>query len=33
LTGSQIDPARVFLAANGKAKDQGGQVRLELSLK
>ena len=33
LTGSQIDPARVFLVANGKAKDQGGQVRLELSLK
>ena len=33
LTDSQIDPARVFLVANGKAKDQAGQVRLELSLK
>jgi hypothetical protein len=33
LTDSQIDPARVFLVANGKAKDQGGQIRLELSLK
>ncbi|HEX3602681.1 MAG TPA: DUF748 domain-containing protein [Steroidobacteraceae bacterium] len=33
LTGSQIDPGRVFLVANDKAKNQGGQVRLELSLR
>jgi hypothetical protein len=33
LTGTQIDPARVFLAVNGKAKSQDGQVRLEMSLK
>jgi hypothetical protein len=33
LTGAQIDPGRVFLVANDKAKNQGGQVRLELSLK
>ncbi|HEY2782050.1 MAG TPA: DUF748 domain-containing protein [Steroidobacteraceae bacterium] len=33
LTGTQIDPGRVFLVANDKAKNQGGQVRLELSLK
>lgn len=32
LTGTQIDPGRVFLVANGKAKVQGGLVRLELSL-
>jgi hypothetical protein len=33
LTGTQVDPARVFLAVNGKAKAQGGKVRLEMSLK
>jgi hypothetical protein len=33
LTGTQVDPARVFLAVNGKAKNQDGKVRLELSLK
>jgi hypothetical protein len=33
LAGSQIDPGRVFLVANDKAKNQGGQIRLELSLK
>jgi hypothetical protein len=33
LTDTEIDPARVFMVANGKAKDQDGQVRLELSLK
>jgi hypothetical protein len=33
LTGTQIDPARVFLVANDKAKNQGGAVRLELSLR
>jgi hypothetical protein len=33
LTDSQIDPGRVFLVANDKAKNQAGQVRLELSLK
>jgi hypothetical protein len=33
LTGTQIDPARVFLVANDKAKNQDGKVRLELSLK
>jgi hypothetical protein len=33
LTGTQIDPARVFLVANDKAKDQDGKVRLEMSLK
>ena len=33
LTGTQIDPGRVFLVANDKAKSQGGQVRLELSLR
>lgn len=33
LTGTQLDPARVFLAANGKAKNQDGKVRLELSLR
>jgi Domain of Unknown Function (DUF748) len=33
LTGTQIDPQRVFLVANDKAKNQDGQVRLELSLR
>ncbi len=33
LTGTQVDPARVFLVANDKAKNQDGKVRLELSLK
>jgi hypothetical protein len=33
LTDSQVDPSRVFLVVNGKAKDQDGQVRLEMSLK
>jgi len=33
LTDTQIDPARVFLVANDKAKNQDGKVRLELSLK
>ncbi len=33
LTGTQIAPDRVFLVANGKAKDQDGRVRLELSLR
>ncbi len=33
LTDTQIDPARVFLVANDKAKAQDGRVRLELSLK
>jgi hypothetical protein len=33
LTDTEIDPERVFLVANGKAKGQDGQVRLELSLK
>ncbi len=33
LTDTQLDPARVFLVANDKAKDQDGLVRLELSLK
>jgi hypothetical protein len=33
LTGTQVDPARVFLVVNGKAKNQDGKVRLELSLK
>jgi hypothetical protein len=33
LTDTQIDPARVFLVANDKAKDQDGKVRLELTLK
>jgi hypothetical protein len=32
LTDTQLDPARVFLVANGKAKNQDGQVRLELTL-
>jgi len=33
LTGTQIDPDRVFLVANDKAKNQDGRVRLELSLR
>jgi Domain of Unknown Function (DUF748) len=33
LTDTQVDPARVFLVANDKAKNQDGKVRLELSLK
>jgi Domain of Unknown Function (DUF748) len=33
LTGTQIDPARVFLVANDKAKNQDGAVRLEMSLR
>jgi Domain of Unknown Function (DUF748) len=32
LTDTQVDPARVFLVANDKAKNQDGKVRLELSL-
>jgi hypothetical protein len=33
LTDTQIDPERVFLAVNDKAKNENGMVRLELSLK
>jgi Domain of Unknown Function (DUF748) len=33
LTGTQLDPERVFLVANDKAKNQDGRVRLELSLR
>jgi hypothetical protein len=33
LTDTQIDPDRVFLVANDKAKGQDGRVRLELSLR
>ena len=33
LTDTGLDPARVFLVANDKAKNQDGIVRLELSLK
>ncbi len=33
LTDTQVDPARVFLVANDKAKNQDGKVRLELTLK
>jgi len=33
LTETQVDPARVFLVVNDKAKNQDGKVRLELSLK
>ena len=33
LTGTQIDPSRVFLVANGKAKNEGGAARLELTLR
>jgi hypothetical protein len=32
LTDNQVDPARVFLVVNDKAKNQDGKVRLELSL-
>jgi len=32
LKETQVDPARVFLVANGKAKDQDGRIHLELSL-
>jgi hypothetical protein len=33
LTGTQIDPGRVFLVSNDKARNQDGHVRLELSLR
>jgi hypothetical protein len=33
LTDTRVDPARVFLVANDKAKNRDGEVRLELSLK
>jgi hypothetical protein len=33
LTDTQMDPARVFLVVNDKAKNHEGKVRLELSLK
>jgi outer membrane protein OmpA-like peptidoglycan-associated protein len=33
LTNTEMDPARVFLVVNDKAKNHDGQVRLELSLK
>jgi hypothetical protein len=33
LTGTQIDPGRVFLVANDKARNADGRVRLELSLR
>jgi hypothetical protein len=33
LTGTQIDAERVFLVANDKAKNEGGLVRLEFSLR
>ena len=33
LTETQLDPARVFLVANDKARNENGEVRLELSLK
>jgi len=33
LTDSKIDPSRVFLVANDKAKGEAGKVRLELSLR
>jgi hypothetical protein len=32
LTDTQLDPARVFLVANDKAKAQEHDVRLELTL-
>jgi hypothetical protein len=32
LADTELDPARVFLVANDKAKDEAGKVRLELSL-
>jgi hypothetical protein len=33
LTGTQVDPGRIFLVANDKAKNHDGLVRLELSLR
>jgi len=33
LTDTQVDPERVFLVVNDKAKNQDGKVRLELSLR
>jgi hypothetical protein len=33
LKDAQIDPERVFLVANDKAKAEGDKVRLELSLR
>jgi hypothetical protein len=33
LTGTQVDPDRVFLVANDKAKNHDGLIRLELSLR
>jgi hypothetical protein len=33
LTGTQLDPQRIFLVANDKAKNHDGRVRLELSLR
>ncbi|HEY0745419.1 MAG TPA: DUF748 domain-containing protein [Steroidobacteraceae bacterium] len=33
LTGTQIEPERVFLVANDKARNQDGRVRLEFSLR
>jgi hypothetical protein len=33
LTDTQVDPARVFLVVNDKAKNENGRVRLELSLR
>lgn len=33
LTGTQLDPERVFLVANDKAKNHDGRVRLELTLR
>jgi Domain of Unknown Function (DUF748) len=33
LTDTQIDPARVFLVVNDKAKNESGKVRLEMSLR
>jgi hypothetical protein len=33
LTGTQLDPERVFLVANDKAKNHDGRVRLEMSLR
>jgi hypothetical protein len=33
LTGTQVDPERIFLVGNDKAKNHDGLVRLELSLR
>ena len=33
LTDTGIDPARIFLVANDKAKEKDGAVRMELSLR